>query len=85
MIDKEKLGTYDAIKSNIETQAVEQYKKGLLEWLQANINSIADEIDKCSDNPNRMKCYTTNVYLLNGIMHKIQSGDLDKAVEYEGN
>jgi len=70
-------------KSNTkaEQQAVEQYKKGLLEWLQANINSIVDEIDKCSDNINRAKCYTTNVLLLNAIVTKIQSGDLDKAVE----
>jgi len=40
-MDKES-SKYDAIKSNIEQQAVEQYKKGLLEWLN-KLEEVGEE------------------------------------------
>ena len=57
-------------KSNTkaEQQAVEQYKKGLLEWLETESEDKYLEVDGVGN-------------VLNHVKEKIQSGDLDKAVE----
>ena len=83
MISKEKLGTYDAIKRNIEQQAVEQYKKGLLEWLnQEQFENNASRIRAIKKGVREFLIVSgARIDFCNEITEKIQSSDLDKAVE----
>jgi hypothetical protein len=82
MMDKES-SKYDAIKSNIEQQAVEQYKNGLLDIFKERFDDYTKFIANTSvisyqDSARYMQKETK---VIMEIIKDLESGDLDNAVE----
>jgi len=91
MIDKEKYhGTpsdfdrfyAEAEKAGLarEQQAVEQYKRGLLEYIKSEFDRYTNITNTRTD-ALEISIYTHRADAIYSLINAIQSGDLDKAVE----